>query len=425
MELIEVIRLAYTMYTVYALLLLEITNFKAINVLPAVFLMWLIYFVFKMGNDNICLKSKSESDVSLEQHQNNASAVPLSTGKNWVPLLAILSIIFAILSAKFYTGQTPSSVISGLLNSNRSLYAEYQLHSKINNIADFTIKKIPYILMMFYTKFILFYTVLNRLVVNNRTTILEKISMIVMVFAHAYFGLARGTNYEFFEIVILVIFVTMSRMSSKTLFSKQYRKILFALLVVGVMVYLFYSRVTDRGHHFSEHSFPDHSYNEKSLIAYLSRDLAFLIMILYDYFGFGFYYTSTYLTKIWAGSMNGFLAGFLPKGYFFMEIGSIKRQINEHVFMGARWHPDVIGMIDTYGMLMSIVLVLLMGALAHYLMKERKTALNYLTQFMILMQMISFPTGNFVFISSASTLVVVLLSVVWTWRLSTKTKIKL
>lgn len=49
MDFLKIIRFFYTVYTVYIILVINTTSLKFMDILPAVLLMWILYFFFSLG----------------------------------------------------------------------------------------------------------------------------------------------------------------------------------------------------------------------------------------------------------------------------------------------------------------------------------------------------------------------------------------
>ena len=85
--------------------------------------------------------------------------------------------MFSILSIIFYTGQTPLRVFANLAN-NVSVYYEYQNYFMQQQRNVFSITKIPFILMMFYVKFVFLYSYVSIFLLKKSITKFEKIYLI-------------------------------------------------------------------------------------------------------------------------------------------------------------------------------------------------------------------------------------------------------
>lgn len=419
MELIKIIKFAYIAFTVYAFIIVDVTSLKLINILPAVIIMWLFYFSFTLGyRTKIKSRMKNNAKYKLLHH-----SWILQQKKKTVFIIVCLSLVSSILAARFYTGQTPSSIIGGLINNNVSFYSEYQLYAKLNNISTFTLTKLPFIFMMFYSKLVLFYLFISYTLVKNEISNFEKICLGIAILSHIYFGIARGTNYELFEIVMLFIYTTLSRSSKVKRNRFSSKNIFYIVIAISVMIYLFYTRISDRGYVFDYTINKDFVFNEVGVLSQISENIPFVMILLYDYFGFGFYYVSYFVTEVLFSSFSNFISGLVPLGYAAQHNDSIQNIMRSNIVMSARWHPDFILLLNSVGFIGTVMLVFSMGYFNRFVNRQEKTSLVYLTQFIILMQLISFPIGNFVFVSSASTLIVTMLMFIWLWKLTINKRI--
>ena len=94
--------------------------------------------------------------------------------------------------------------------------------------------------------------------------------------------------------------------------------------------------------------------------------------------------------------------------------------------IGVRWQPDAIKIVNYVGHIGLLMLCFLMGALIKKTnTTEGRKPIVELTNFMILLQMISLPVGNFVSISSANRLIAFSLSIYWLWKIFINKRITL
>ena len=130
------------------------------------------------------------------------------------------------------------------------------------------------------------------------------------------------------------------------------------------------------------------------------------------------------MTEVLFSSFSNLIAGFVPLGYVAQYNDSIQNLMRSNIVMSARWHPDFILLLNSVGFIGTIMLVFSLGYFNRFVNRQDKTSLVYLTQFIILMQLISFPIGNFVFVSSASTLIVLMLMCTWLWKLTINKRLR-
>ena len=419
MDLRKIIKIFYLIYTIYIVMVINTTTLTFFMILPAIMLMWINYFLFSVGynrnkgNKVSVLKSKHSNTWLLER--NKLSLL----------VIASFSMLFSIVAVKYYTGQTPISTFNSLSN-NISLYNEYQLYFREQQRNIFSITKIPFIFMLFYIKFFLFYSYMSFLIIKRKVTRFEKIYLGVITLSFLYVGVARGTNFEFFELLMLVIFLIFCRHRTNRKFQLPLKTLAKVFLLGSLMIFLLYYGISTRVVNFNFYTSQGVYYDPNGLLPFLSPFLSFVTMITYSYFGFGFFYISTYVSELWLSSIDNLVAGFLPFGYYIIRTNSIKVLMRDLIDMGAKWHPDFVLIINSIGYLGLLLFCFLLGVFTKYIYKMyNKDPITYLTSFIILLQMLAIPIGNFVFVSSASKLIVILLTIYWIWKLFIKVKMKL
>lgn len=407
MDIKKNVKIFYIIYTVYVLMVIGITDITFFYILPAILLMWANYYFFNAGY-RVNIKNQI-------LYTSNIDNWLISCSKRTLLFLAGLSIIFSILAVKFYTGQTPASLLHNLLN-NVSVYYNYQSYFKEEQRYVFSLTKIPYIFMLFYLKFFLFYSYISFLIIKNDTTLFEKMYLLAITLSFVYVGIARGTNYEFFELVMIIIFVIFSRykISKFQLPIKGLSKI---FLLIGIMIFVFYSVVNARGFEFNYYISEDVRYDPNGVLSLISPFIAFVVYMVYCYFGFGFFFMATYINNLWLSSFGDFISGLVPLGYQASVGNSIPQIMSNLVDIGVKWCPDSIIIINNLGYFGLAVLCFLMGLFAQHIYHvKRQNSIVYLTHFIILLQMISLPVGNFVSTSSASKLILATLIIYWSWN---------
>jgi len=330
MDIINIIKLFYIGFTVYIIMVINATNLTFWTILPSIILMWINYFIFYIGYK---IKKIQNNKKIIYQNLNNWL---LSCNKISLMVIVICSVLFSIVSVKYYTGQTPVTVLKKLFNGI-SLYQEYQIYFAQQQIYIFSIKKLPFILMLFYVKIVLFYSYISFFILKNKTSIFEKFCLVLITLSYIYVGLARGTNFEFFELSMIVIFVILSKYNIKK-FGVPF-KILF---IISITIIIFYNTVKIRGGKFDYYISRDVFYNPNGMLSILFPLLSFVTIIIYSYFGFGFFYISKYVSELWFSSLDNFIAGFVPLGFYASKGNSIPIIMSNIIDIGARWHPDSI-----------------------------------------------------------------------------------
>jgi len=388
------------------------TNLTYLMIFPSIALMWINYFVFSIGYN---IKKTKRLSESAHKYSNNWL---LNRKRFSLLLIAVFSILFSIAVVYYYTGQTPIDVFTNLAN-NISVYYVYQNYFRAQERYLFSITKIPFVLMLFYLKFILFYSYVSFLVMKENITLFEKFYLLIIALSYIYIGVARGTSFEFFELLTLVIYVMFSRYRYKKQALIPTKAVIISLILGSLGVYIFIGGINARGVQFDPSILrPEVNYNPNRWLPTLFPLLATIVFRMYDYFGFGFFYVSKYVSDVWFSSLGNFVSGILPLGYQAYSGDSIRDIMGNLIYIGVRWHPDFALLVNNVGYLGLLWICFLMGFFSKYFcIIEGKSPIVELTNYIILLQMISLPVGNFLFTSSASKLIVMFLSLYWFWRL--------
>lgn len=414
MDILKIVNRVYIIYTIYIILSMSTTTLNLIDILPAVLIMWICYFMFMLGFKN----SKQYAKIQIRDSTTNNWLIRQKKKKLF--FIGMISLILSSLAVNFYTGQTPVSTLQTLING-QSLYLDYQNYFKVNRVGELSLTKIPYIGILIYLKFILIYSWVSLVLLKNKLYTYEKIYLLMITISSIYVGVARGTSFEFFELLILYFFVTFSKSDNNKMTLGTSKKFLFLFFLVCIMIFIFYSGISARGMEFNYKISRDIYYNPDGILPTISKLLSSVVILLFDYFGFGFFYISRFVSDIWFVSLENFIAVFIPKGISIISSQSIPDQMQFSIDMGARWHPDLGIMINSWGILGVLIFSFLMGMFSCYLKKQFELGIEnilvYITYYFILLQMIALPVGNFVRVSSANKFLVTLLFIIWCWKL--------
>lgn len=405
MNVINIIRIYYTFLTVY--LILNATTLSFMMVLPAVLLMWVNYGMFRAGCKG--LRSETSSRIVIESH------FPYRLSRGWMILIIVLSVLFSILVVRFYTGQTVGSVVTSLA-SKESLYWQYQKHFLENELGVLALRKAPYILMMFCLKLFLIYSFVTLSTLRRPTTLGEKIFLLIVSLSYLFISAARGTSFELFEVFSLILYsVTAGSSLSSRLKVLGNRKMLWIGFLGICFLFLFSYQLNERGD-FGGYATQEIRYDPNAFLSHVAPPFAWLSSALSGYFGFGFYYTSVVISKIWLVSIESFFAGLVPFGFSMIGIESFSQGVCGIIDCGAAWRPDVTLLINRFGFFGVLFFCFFIGRFFHYI-NSRKSVnqriVTGMTNFMIMMQMLSLPVGNFVLTSSSNKLVVCFLVALW------------
>lgn len=392
----------YIVYTVYILLVCSITDITVLYVLPAIFAIWLSYFLFTCGIKLSLqlrfapLKLQLPSYPSLNEAEKHLL---------WSVSIA-LSIVFGVFVVRFYTGMSPSVMFSNLF-SGESNYYSYQRYFADHVSKASTFSKAPYILMCAFNKALMVFGVsywcsFKKLHAHNL------LMAGLCSLAHFYFSLGRGTNFEIYEFAILAVYIFLKRTNvelSLDRFSSKAVKPLVACFIAGLCFVAIYYLVLDaRGFSPQVNISENFSYNPDSLLAQVSPALSLLILNLFGYLGFGLYYIASFIQKVWITSPLNFLAAFFPFGYQLTAGMSTSDIMSETISVGVMWHPDFINVINSFGIVGLVIIFLLLGFICGKLEAKKGNLLGHMLGYLLLLQMLSFPIGNFIVASSSNKL---------------------
>jgi hypothetical protein len=397
-----IIRLFYIVYSLYILLVTNITSITFLAILPALVMLWINYGAFSMGYNTI----KDRGDQEKVQGSWLIRQDRLS-----LCFISALSILFSLIAVKYYTGQTPMSVYNNLVQ-HKSLYNLYQAFFAINQRYILSIQKLPYVFMLFFIKWVLFYSYTSFLVAKERLCRFDAFYLLMITAPHIYTAIARGTNYEYFEILMLIIYAVFTKARKKNINIKS-----FAIIgILGCMMILVFSLgIRARGYYFNNYISDDVLFDSNSFLSKSLPLIAYIVGIMYGYFGHGFYYVANYINNIWFYSVSNFITGMLPSGFVITKGTQINSMVAQIIDVGVKWHPDTVNLINQLGYFFFIILFLILGMISKKISMSYKNSVAYLTNFMIVLQMISLPVGNFVTASSASKLIVITLAFYWMW----------
>ena len=414
MSILKIIKKVYVLYSILIILSMSCTSLNLMDVLPGLLIMWICFFMYFLGY----ISRKKYNIVIFNNSFDNNWLI--KGNKNKLFFIGLLSIISSILVVRFYTGQTPISVFRNLANG-ASLYSVYQNYFRENQIGVFSLTKIPFIGMQIFLKFILVYSYVSYGLFKSKIYLYEKFYLILITISIIFIGIARGTSFEFFELFILFLLITFFKFEKKKMTSKILKKYILIILLGGIMVFVFYYGITLREVKFDFKISNDIYYNPDGLLPRISNFLSIIIITLFGYFGFGFFYMSRYVRDIWFASIENFIAGFIPLGIRAFSSQSIRDQMRFLIDMGARWHPDIAGIIDLGGFIGLLMFSFSIGMFSRFLKNQseagKENILVYITYYFILLQMISLPIGNFIIASSANKFIVTILTIIWCGKL--------
>jgi hypothetical protein len=318
-----------------------------IELLPGILLMWFTYFLFTSthNTNNVILKFNI-SDFNFK--------------KAYKLLLLFIYFPFYVLFIKFYTGQSLFSTINNFLTGT-SNYAIYQDFFITNDLNTFSLAKIPFIatngvLKFFYYAFV-FYFMIN----SKKRSFLDFLLIIILTLTNIMVALSRGTSFELFEIFLL--FITSYIIYRKSIGFKtaiNFKMVmLFSFFALSFLLYFSYNIQNRFGSKFNDIMILDFNYD--SFINKLYPPLAVSFFLLHGYFLFGLNYMSIVIVEL-SRNLFSLFSLIIPNGVSLFGIDKNYRNIVEkHIDIGAKWTPDISIYLDSFGLIITSVIIILFG----------------------------------------------------------------
>lgn len=398
---VKLLRWYYIFLTV--LVLLAPLKYSFWQFLPSLMLLWISYFVFKLG----CIKGIKVPVKSVKSDSN----APLA---KWFFVFTIGMLIFIPLYVRFYTGGNLGILALGFYSNvgTDSNYQEYQRYFVENNLDQFSLSKLPYIVGYGLTKLLFYFFVFAYIGFSKKISKVS-ISLIVVLFLlYSMVGMARGTSFENFELLILLMFATLTRakiVQNQNFYNKsQLANLLIIVVLIGGAFVINKSLRSD-GDALGNLSGPTSTlmYDSSSLIMDIIPSIGKIALSFSGYFVFGLYYTSELFWKIWLNSTIGLSDMIIPFGAPYIDgLTSYRLELESlGVDCGACWSPDISGFAFYLGLPLIFVLIYLMGIMSGkaYNKTLKNLDVGYcMVLYLIVYEMISLHVGNFLVISSSN-----------------------
>lgn len=398
---IKLIRWYYIFLTACALL--APLNYSFFQFLPSFFLLWLSYFVFKAGS--VKGLRRNVRPITIKQ--------PVDLSKLFF-FFTLGMIVFIPLYVKFYTGGNLAALALGFYSNvgTDSNYQEYQRYFMENGLDQFSLSKLPFIAGYGLTKLLFYFFVFAYIGFTKKLS--KGIVALIAILFLLYFmvGMARGTSFESFELLILLLFSTLVRakiINNKNFYSReQMVRVIAVVALIGTAFIVAKSlRSGEESLDGLEGPTSTLAYDSSSFIMAVFPLIGKIALSFSGYFTFGLYFTSELFWKIWMGSINGFFEMLCPFIAPLLEdMGSYRFElISMGVDCGACWDPDISGFSFYLGLPLLFILIYKLGILSAK--AYNKTVVNHdvgncLVLYLVVYEMISFHVGNFLVISSSN-----------------------
>lgn len=365
---------------------------------PGLILMWVLFFMFLFGTK---FKFTFEKCIRDSIIVDNKSFLYF--------FVSIIYLIFYTYYIKFYTGSSVYDSIVGLSNGI-SNYALYQQNFQDSNLGVFSFSKVPFILGHGVLRFIFIVLVFRAISFKNSATFIEKFSISIMTITIVIVGISRGTSFELFELFLIFLFAFSSRKylidNSERL---QLKNLLKFIVFVAILLYYFVYNINIRmGESFDYLDFSD--FDKGSYIYIISKPIALVLYSLYGYFLFGLFYNSTVVLNLWITSFPGFISFLIPNGIKIIGVDNNYRDfVGKIIDLGVMWNPDSSVYIDSYGIILTLIIIFLIGWFSNTIFRNISSNLAALCLlFFIFYIFVSMPIGNFISSSSANIISIIL-----------------
>lgn len=400
----RVIFIVYVFYTVLALV--SAINTKFIDLLPGILLMWTVLFFFILGG--FLLRFSALPAIP---------AIPANCGANKISLFLIpLSVSAALYAARFYTGSGFSDVFSTILHGG-SNYNNYQVYFSEMSLQVFSLNKVPPILSMMIMKLSLVYVFLDFFIYRRASVFVVRFASLCFVtFSYVYFSIARGTSFEIFEILLIIIFCVGLR-GGWRVFNRKY----FFVFLSAVFSLIIYSYNISSRYEFDEVDLCMTSVmcqDAGSAIYKISPVIGELTVKLSLYFSFGIYYLSKLIDFYLSLGIEGLVLLTLPWGAGLNPALASAHMCKDLIDCGASWAPGFERVIYTLGLPGSLIFISLLGGFSRvlYIKAISGGVVSAALLYFIFLLMVSLPVGNFVTDSSSSMLSLFALLIVFCFR---------
>lgn len=385
------------MFFLSVLAMLAPLQISSLSFLPGVAVSWGIYFCILMG----FFSTRRIRFKSNKQHQESRK---LCNSGGYMVLLVGCSFLFSQYAMHFYTGQTLLTMIKHL-SSGESLYALYQAYFADKELMVLSLTKVPAIISMILLKLSVLWAFYAYCYLPSKITSIQKVVLALVSINFMSFSVARGTNFELFELLFIFMASLLFRVKFKgMIISVRFLAIIALLifLVGNIYVFTISSRFGDAGIYMC--SSESICLNTDSIFYKILPGLAVFLYLLSGYFVFGLLYISTFIDFfLYDQGWSSFLS-FFPLGYHLNGIDITRVAICDvYLDCGASWTPSVIRWISIFGLVILLMLLMLLGWIGRVIEDNHQgDFLSFMLVIYVALLIISLPVGNFLFVSSAN-----------------------
>lgn len=367
---------------------------------------WAVFFILTLGYLSFGMETHKGCDRKYNSFKLN---IDRNTSFKAFLFLFVPSLLLTMYAMYFYTGQTIFSLVTNLKLGN-SLYSKYQSFFMEQGLMVFSFSKIPAIVSMILIKGILLWSFYVYVFLPVKIKRLNYVFLFLICLNYILFSLARGTNFELFEILLLVIFTVVYRAKYiwRSLFS--IRLVIFLIFIFVSVLALYLSTIQAR--------FVDGviwkcsvaliCLDTESFIYTLVPGIGLVLFALAGYFLFGVLYVSVFIQSFLFEMNHSFLYIFLPLGFNILGEDIIRESICGNLLdCGASWTPSIMIWLNSMGVLILGVVIFILGYIASAVEKglSKHHFVLFVLLFYLVMLVVSLPVGDFVFISTSNSVI--------------------
>lgn len=390
------------------LILLAPVKISILEFLPGILLMWFLLVIFRLGTSRVDqqIQILCVSIVKIQKDTRKLSFI-----------ISMVFICFIPEYVFFYTGNGLIDMIASFSDTSNNNYNNYQKFFEENNLSNFSINKLPYIFCFAVIKFFASLVIIKIISFQKEKKIIDYCSLVLITFSFLYSSFGRGTSFELFELILIILYsfllkIQLKQKKIKVPFKNIFQITSIALISLSYFIISISKRYGIESIIESDFEFINCTTNEfcidkNSLLFKLTPAFSIALFQVANYFIFGIYFSSKLIGGVVFSSIEGLLSILVPNGSILFFEKSYKNLIcNNIIDCGVNWIPDVTTLLMNFGIIGTLLIVFLLGKYSIKVFEKisEGSLLGSLLLFYIICFMISLPSGNFITSSSSNQL---------------------
>lgn len=403
----NIIKLVFGWYLLLTLLaLLGATTLAVADVVLGLAFMWVLFLFFGCG-------------IVGQVGGLRDGGAALRFDRRLYAGMTFIACICAVYSAFFYTGKSVPDVLAAA-SFKVSNYNDYQAFNSENELTNFSANQIlPFFAVLVFKFWMLFCFI--TILVGVRTWSFWTVFFLGSAACpQLYYSLARGTGFEYFELLFLVWYCFALRSSSY----KKERSVgaskAFVIILSALFLFVFLKGFTSRyeSELMIECATTKICIDADSLWFSVSDSLALLTYTLSGYFTFGIYFLSVFIGGLFGVGVADPVYYFMPLNIFAVE-GIRDALCGRLLDCGVAWVPDVVAYVQWFGFPALFFILYLLGRLSYILLKKVGQEFDFLklaVLYYCVLAMFSLPVGNFITASVPNVVILVCILAFLVWQ---------